>query len=200
VIFTTHNLPFQEILTAISRVHRPEIEFKMVPDHLEFMIGKSNVERLDALPLVDIEFSYGKPFNKIVKRNFDISLAFVLVVLLLPYHCFNLINAWKSIKKIQLVGHGGKKITVFSSPQKHLNFTLNLLNILIGKISFVGAPMTTVEREAPIYDYKPGLTGIVQINRDKITDDEMRKTYEAHYIKNQGLFVDLEILIKMILG
>ena len=68
VIFTTHNLPFQEILTAMSRVQRPEIEFKMVPDHLEFMIGKSNVERLDALPLVDIEFSYGKPFNKIVKR------------------------------------------------------------------------------------------------------------------------------------
>ncbi len=199
VIFTTHNLPFQEILTAMSRVQRPEIEFKMVPDHLEFMIGKSNVERLDALPLVDIEFSYGKPFNKIVKRIFDVGLALVLLLLLLPYHCFNLIKGWKSIKKIQLVGHGGKKITVFSSPRKHMNFTLNLWNILIGKISFVGAPMTTVEREAPIYDYKPGLTGIVQINRDKITDDEMRETYEAHYIKNQGLFVDLEVMMRSLI-
>ncbi len=196
VIFTTHNLPFQDILTTISHVQKPEIEFKMVPDHLEFMIGKSNVERLDTLPLVDIEFSYGKPFNKIVKRFFDFSVAFLLLIFLLPYHLWQLIFGLKTIRKRTLRSSHGKGISVFYSPKKGLRFTLNLINILLGKISFVGAPMSEDEAQAPVFDYKPGLTGIVQINREKITDREMRETFEAHYIKNQSLFLDLEILLK----
>ena len=198
VIFTTHNLPFREILTTMSRVQKPELEFKMVPDHLEFMIGKSNVERLDALPLVDIEFAYGKPFNKIVKRIFDVSLALFLLIVLLPYHLWNVLTGFKTIQKRTLVGNSAKKILILSSNKKGLRFTLNLWNILLGKISFVGAPMTGKKEEAPAFDYKPGLTGIVQINQDRITNEEIRQTYEAHYIKNQSLFLDLEILVRQI--
>ncbi|WP_457566245.1 glycosyltransferase [Caldithrix abyssi] len=200
VIFTTHHLSFQEILTTMSRVQRPDIEFKMVPDHLEFMIGKSNVERLDALPLVDIEFGYGKPFNKIIKRLFDLGLALLLLIVLLPFHLWNVLTGAGRIAQKTLIGQGGKEIPVLTSDKKGLRFTLNLLNILVGKISFVGAPMTSDHKKAPIYDYKPGLTGIVQLNREKITDDEMRETYEAHYIKNQGLFMDLELLMKAVWG
>ncbi|MHB2149566.1 glycosyltransferase [Calditrichota bacterium LG25] len=200
VIFTTHHLSFQEILTTMSRVQRPDIEFKMVPDHLEFMIGKSNVERLDALPLVDIEFGYGKPFNKIIKRLFDLGLALLLLIVLLPFHLWNVLTGAGRIAQKTLIGQGGKEIPVLTADEKGLRFTLNLLNILAGKISFVGAPMTSNQQEAPAFDYKPGLTGIVQINHDKITDDEIRETYEAHYIKNQGLFMDLELLMKAVWG
>ncbi|WP_456440012.1 glycosyltransferase, partial [Caldithrix abyssi] len=176
VIFTTHHLSFQEILTTMSRVQRPDIEFKMVPDHLEFMIGKSNVERLDALPLVDIEFGYGKPFNKIIKRLFDLGLALLLLIVLLPFHLWNVLTGAGRIAQKTLIGQGGKEIPVLTADEKGLRFTLNLLNILAGKISFVGAPMTSNQQEAPAFDYKPGLTGIVQINHDKITDDEIRET------------------------
>ncbi len=200
VIFTTHNLSFQEILTTMSRVQNPQIEFKMVPDHLEFMIGKSNIERLDAWPLVDIEFAYGKPFNRIVKRLFDFSLALFLLIVLFPLHLFALLSGFRTIQRRTLVGQGTKRVSILTSSKPLLRFTLNLWNILRGKISFVGAPMTEDEKQAPIYDYKPGLTGIVQINRDKILNDEMRETYEAHYIKNQSLFLDLEILVKRLVG
>jgi lipopolysaccharide/colanic/teichoic acid biosynthesis glycosyltransferase len=56
--------------------------------------------------------------------------------------------------------------------------------------------LAKVSEEAPLFDYKPGLTGLVQINRDKISGPEIREAFEAHYIKNQNLFLDLEILLK----
>ncbi len=197
VIFTTHNLPFQEILTTISRVQKPEIEFKMVPDHLEFMIGKSTIERLDTVPLVDIEFAYGKPFNKIVKRTFDFVLALLLLLVLLPYHLWNVVAGWRRIKKITVFQHDGKSLSVLGAIKgKGLRFTLNLINILLGKLSFVGAPLARSPKEAPLFDYKPGLTGLVQINRDKISNPEMYETFEAHYLKSQNLFLDIEILLR----
>ncbi len=197
VIFTTHNIPFEAILTTMSQVQNPAVEFNMVPGHLEFMIGKSNIERLDQVPLVNIEYAYGKPFNKFVKRGFDFLLSLTALLILLPYHLVNLLSGMGKIRKQTIYGYGKKRIVVFAAPgTRHLRFTLNLLNVLLGRLSFVGAPMATSEEEAPFFDYKPGLTGLVQINRERITDQEIREAYEAHYIKNQNLFLDLEILFK----
>ncbi len=197
VIFTTHSLSFEAILNTMSQVQNPQVEFKMVPGHLEFMIGKSTIERLDSVPLVDIEFAYGKPFNKMVKRIFDISLSFLLLILLLPFHLWNLITGVGKIGHKNIFKYGQKPLSIlWAEKSKRLNFTLNLLNILSGKLSFVGAPLAEKEEDAPAFDYKPGLTGLVQINKDKITSVELYENFEAHYLKSQSLFLDIEILLR----
>ena len=199
VIFTTHNLSFEAILNTMSQVQNPHVEFKTVPSHLEFMIGKSTIERLDTVPLIDIEFAYGKPFNKMVKRMFDLLLSFFLLVLLFPYHLWNLIVGARSIEHKTIFKYGQRPISIlWTQKGKGLSFTLHLLNILRGDLSFVGAPLAEKPEDAPMFDYKPGLTGLVQINRDKITSSEIYESFEAHYLKNQSLLLDVEILVQAI--
>ncbi len=197
VIFTTHNISFETILTSMSQIQNPRVEFKMVPGHLEFMIGKSTIERLDSVPLVAIEYAYGKPFNKVIKRLFDVNLALFLLIVLAPWHLWNVLTGWRKTLVQTVYLYGGKAMRLRTSQtHKGIRFTLGLIHILRGRLSFVGAPLAKVPEEAPLFDYKPGLTGLVQINRDKISGPEIREAFEAHYIKNQNLFLDLEILLK----
>jgi lipopolysaccharide/colanic/teichoic acid biosynthesis glycosyltransferase len=76
------------------------------------------------------------------------------------------------------------------------NYILMLLNILTGKLSFVGAPIITEVKDSSQFDYKPGLTGLVQINSERIKSDQIRENFELHYLKNQSLFLDIEIILQ----
>ena len=50
-----------------------------------------------------------------------------------------------------------------------------------------------------IYDIKPGLTGLAQINgRDNLTVDE-KVDYDKSYKNNQSIFLDFKIMIRTIL-
>ena len=71
-----------------------------------------------------------------------------------------------------------------------------MINILVGNISFVGAPIITEKHEKSQFDYKPGLTGLVQINNERIQNDQSKENFELHYLKNQSLFMDIEILLQ----
>ena len=63
-------------------------------------------------------------------------------------------------------------------------------------MSFVGAPL---KAETIRYEYKPGLTGIIQINKEKLEKTQNFKNYEIQYLKNQSFFLDLEILLAALL-
>ncbi len=197
VIFSTHNLPYKSILTTMSEAHNPRVEFKMAPGHLEFMIGKSSIEPLDTVPLIDIEYAYGMPFNSFIKRSFDVTFSFLLLLLLMPFYFLLLPVLLKSItKKTIYVNNKLYKEILWSKKKGFLRFLLNLFETLRGNLSFVGAPITSNIKEAPQFDYKPGLTGLVQINRQRIISDQNLENYELYYLKNQNLFVDLEIILR----
>lgn len=201
IIFTTHNIPYQTILTTMSRIQNPRIEFKIVPDHLEFVIGKSNIERLDTLPLVDIEYAYGRLFNRFVKRAFDLITSLLLLILLLPAQLFILPQWWRRVSKQQLCSNNGaRKQLLWTEHGMLLKWSLGLINVFRGVLSFVGAPIAFKTEDAATFSYKPGLTGLVQINRLRIASNQQRENYELHYLKNQNLFFDLEILIKSVIN
>ncbi|MEJ2052838.1 MAG: glycosyltransferase [Calditrichaceae bacterium] len=200
VIFTTHNIPFQTILTTMSRVNNTRIEYKMVPGHLEFMIGKSVVERLDSIPLVDIEYAYGKPFNILAKRIFDLILSLMLLIFLSPVILFLIPFNFSKITRQKIFININETKTILKAQKNGiLNFILMLINVLTGKLSFVGAPVRTLSGRKPYLDYKPGVTGIVQINQNRIQNSQAEENFELHYLKNQNLFMDSEILFQAIL-
>ena len=199
VIFTTHNLSYQSILTTMSRNRNPRVEFRMVPGHLEFIVGKSTVERLDALPLLEISYAYGKPFNRFIKRSFDIGLALLLLVLFLPVTIFALPRMIKKRIKTDIYLNPEKTATIlYYRGKRWIRFNLHLLNILSGKLSFVGAPLAFRAEETSVIEYKPGLTGLVQVNEPRLKDAADRGNYELHYLKNHSFFLDLEILFKTV--
>jgi lipopolysaccharide/colanic/teichoic acid biosynthesis glycosyltransferase len=73
--------------------------------------------------------------------------------------------------------------------------------IFAGKISFVGSPLFShnpLPKIGSLKSYKPGITGIVQINNHNIYSKRDAEKYHLFYIKNQSLLLDVEILIKSI--
>lgn len=81
-----------------------------------------------------------------------------------------------------------------------------LLNILVGEMSFVGyrpvclseTELNALRKEYGVFKVKPGLTGLAQVQgRDNISFTEKAKI-DAEYVRNCGIKMDLLCLIKTV--
>ncbi|NOX38767.1 MAG: glycosyltransferase [Calditrichaeota bacterium] len=202
VIFATDALSYEHILGTMSQIRDPRVEFKMVPSSSEFMIGKSTIERLDDYPFLEIDYAIGRPFNRFVKRSFDIGLSGLSLLLAAPVLLPLLIFRWSRIRRISFhFGPEGEKTILQIDefrPEWGLNRWLLIWEIFRGKLSFVGAPFPPEAslRAHPEYWYKPGITGLVQLNWEKIQIPDDMERYHLFYMKNQSLLLDVEILLK----
>ncbi len=81
----------------------------------------------------------------------------------------------------------------------------NFINVIRGEMSIVG-PRPDIfsitdnytEEQRKVFDFKPGVTGISQINgRQRLTPEE-RVQMEINYYKNANFFSDLVVVLKTI--
>jgi len=208
VIFSSEMLSYERILKTMSEMEMPDVEYKIAPSSLEVMIGKSSIERLDDYPLLDIEYAIGKPFNRVVKRLFDGFVSSVALILLAPLALPVLLIKKKQLTRIPVDQRKATLIARFPPENKHkpANLWLLLWEVLKGNLSLIGAPIGLNSQSLPQtageasewrgYWYKPGLTGLVQINRKKIISPDDEEKYHLFYLKNQSLLLDIEILLK----
>jgi GT2 family glycosyltransferase/lipopolysaccharide/colanic/teichoic acid biosynthesis glycosyltransferase len=204
VIFSSEMLSYEKILKTMSEIGKPQLEYKIAPSNLEVVIGKSSIERLDDYPFLEIEYAIGKPFNRVTKRVFDVLISSLLLILGAPVMLPAFLIRLRHKKKIHVWGARGEPVSILQikslQSKSPLNHWLLWREVLRGKLSFVGAPIRQGgETTKPgSYWYKPGITGLVQINRKKIiTPDDMEK-YHLFYLKNQSILLDVEILLKSI--
>ena len=199
IIFSSHDIPYEVIFRTMSMMKDEKIEFKIIAADLDVIIGKSTVERFIDYPLVEIDYAYGKTFNRVIKRLFDFALSSLIVIPLLPVAALvKLTAAGGKQSRCIWDGKGGKiEITQYTPEfaKGFLNKLQLLMYVLQGKLSFVGAPLRQCHEPPPVYYYKPGLTGMVQVNA---VNGESEK-FELYYLKNQSVWLDLEILIKTLL-
>jgi len=189
VIFTTKNISYTEILNAMSQVGYRQVEFKMVPEHLEYMIGKAQIEPLTEVSLLDLEFALEKPFNQFIKRLMDLVISIPLVILGLPAGIvFWLISPRRT--SADQTAPGDRRSTG--------RFWFRLLKVVRGSHSLVGFDDLHPASFPGVHSYKPGLTGIIRLNQTKIRSEQHRRNLEIHYLKNQSLILDLEILLKSV--
>ncbi len=201
VIFSSDRLSNKQILETISYASGTGVNFRIVPNELEYIIAKSSVDEIDSLPLLDFVSSYD-PIDLIVKRGFDIVASVVVLVLASPFFLINLlIGARIKKKKIFTEGGGIGEIHVFDSGIPFFRYLPSYFSILKGTISLVGAEIMEIDRtkEKPVC--KPGLTGFVQIKmreKNKKLGSQERDYYNLYYLKNRSLVTDLQILIRSI--
>ena len=180
VIFSTDSLSYADILNAIGSRGRRAVNFRLVPSSLEVIIGKTHIDELGDIPLVEIDYRIDKPWHRFSKRAFDLALAAVLMVCVYP-----------------IVAAAGKK-----EPGKFGQAMLMIPRVLKGEMSFVGPPIDDIRKvgenadRPALYYGKAGLTGIVQLNGDTVLTQEEKEQYNMFYAKNQSLVLDLEILLK----
>ena len=181
-------MSFTEILSVIGRSRSRSVNFRLVPNSLEAIIGKASIDELDTLPLVAIEYNIHKTTNRLVKRMFDIGLALVFMILLYPWKILSMIIA-------------GKK-------EDQRSWILLLPKVLAGSLSFVGLP-----REEPADAHRDGiglngrasylgptgLTGLAQLYRRDRMEAEELESAKLYYARNQSLILDFEILLKSVL-
>lgn len=190
VIFSTEGLSYGEILSVIARSSTRGVNYRLVPDNLEAIIGKTRIDELDALPLVDIEYNIQKPLNRVFKRIFDILLSAILIP-------FVYIPVWA------LTALGFRPARPRASDR-----ILLLPSVFTGAYSFVGLPLEHVTEhnqfrdpaKGRIYLGPIGLTGIVQINAGDMLEAEEIERLQLYYAKNQSIGLDLEILLKTLFG
>ena len=177
VIFSTEGISYQTILSVIARSRNRSLNFRLVPGSLESIIGKSSIDELDTLPLVDIEYNIHDPVNRFVKRVADIGLSLLLMVTAYP------------LARLR------RGETAHASPM------LLVPDVLRGKISLVGLPIGEKDgvpgsREQASYLGPEGLTGLVQVHEKQGLDPEERERYKLYYAKNQSLMLDLQIMLR----
>jgi hypothetical protein len=184
VIFSTDGITYTDILSVISRTHAGSVSFRLVPGSLEAIVGKTRIDELDSIPLVEIDYSLHKPGNRLVKRMLDIVVSLILLpTVFLP--------VWVA-SRFGWVDRAAPGIRAV-----HM-----LPSVLAGRISLVGRPVWELpEGDAGRLPHQAelgpcGLTGLVQVHwREDLPADEIER-YKLYYAKNQSLMLDVEILMK----
>ena len=202
IIFSTHSISYEMIIKTMSQIGNSGVEYKIVPRNLEVIIGKSSVERFTDYQLVDIDYAIGKASNRIVKRLFDIIFSTLILFPLTPFWLPALIVNGKRKNTIEIWGETGELKTVIQKIKNPFKgFTNNLLLLFYvfnGRLSFVGSPLKISTEQQPLYFYKPGVFGLLQLNLDHIDRYGEGEKYELFYLKNQSIWLDIEIILKSI--
>jgi GT2 family glycosyltransferase len=186
VIFSTDNMTYSDILSVIGRARNKSVNFHLVPNSLEVIIGRTHIDQLDDIPLIEIEYNIDRSLNRFLKRCFDLAGSSLLLLFAYPW------------------------IAIGKRPEKETGRVrqqlLLLPRVLDGSMSLVGPPpfasgaSRNGSPSTAVYLGKPGLTGLVQLNdRADLTSEESEK-YNLYYAKNQSLLLDVEIILKTLLG
>lgn len=192
VFFALKSISYKQMLKEISNLQDTNVVFKLIPDSMDFILGKSKVEYLEAIPLVEVEFDYSKPFNKLLKRSLDLLICLpafgFLFLFLFPSLIFSK-KEWIHIGKFRF------HAPIRQHPWKN---RLRLLGYVIkGSLSLVGAPISepAMSTKDPA---KKGVTGLVQISGQRINNKEDAESFELYYLQNYSIWMDLDILIKTV--
>ncbi|HEY9166343.1 MAG TPA: glycosyltransferase [Candidatus Kryptonia bacterium] len=173
VVFASGRISYAQVLQAVASVRDKGVHFKLVPDTMDVIIGKTYVDGLADVPLVDINYSINRRRNKILKRSFDIFFVLVAGMILLPARLFK---------------RDSTAARVFG----------NLSRVLNGSWSVVGRSEYYPQGGDEIFG-KLGITGVVQLNRGQtLSEEEVEKLY-VYYARNQSIWLDLEIIAKSFL-
>lgn len=191
VFFALKSISYKDMLRQISMLQGHGIIFKLIPDSMDFILGKSNVEYLESIPLVEVGFAYAKGMNQLLKRLVDIAVSLPVVLILYMVTFPGLLFSKQN--KFLLNG-----LSFYREPKanKWKNRFLMFWYVFTGRMSIVGAP---IQSEKSIqYDYKMGLTGLVQLNQSRINSFEDHENYELYYLQNYSIWMDIDILVKTI--
>lgn len=206
VVFILDQIRHIDVLKSLSQLRDTQVVCKVVPTSLDYIIGKSNVEYFDDVPVVDLELPSLNAWNRFLKRNLDFWTSVVLLIALFPLYLVMRIgaatnNAEKTNVNIFLDSSTTVNVSFLKPVQRYrfINTYIFLYRIFTGEFSLVGAPIIK-ERQGRFIYYKPGLTGLRQLNEHRLFRDEEKERFEMHYLQSYTIWKDIEILFGSLRG
>ena len=204
VIFSSETVEYERILNIVAESKDYHVDFKMIPRDVDVVLGRTSMDMLVDLPLVALDYRIFSAPSVFVKRSMDLLGALCLFPLVLPLSFFLWAHPSVRRKKVWISDGREGKISVtelWKNGEKisgGLKCVPLLIEIIKGKMSFVGSEVTAYDGTSPGWGFKPGLTGLIQVNeRMRLAPDEKKK-YNLYYMKNYSPLLDFEILLKAI--
>jgi O-antigen biosynthesis protein len=204
LVFLGNTVSNEEILNIMTQIRQDDVYFKIVPESMDFIIGKSNVEYFDDIPLVDVRLAYTLPWNTFLKRNLDFWLSLFVLVVGLPFSLLPLCYAFMTKglpHRVEyfLDGSHTNYLRLWLPYEKNIwiNRYVQMFYVLIGKISLVGSPIIQNRENIPLY-YKPGMTGLRQLNENRLYRESEKEKFELFYVQNYSIWMDMDIIVKTI--
>ncbi|MBI5647050.1 MAG: glycosyltransferase [Ignavibacteriae bacterium] len=176
VIFAPDVVSYSDILSIISRGKGLSVQYRIVPRSMEVIVGKTGIDQLTGVPLVDVEYNLLRPSNRFFKRFFDIAGSFFGIVLFGPVVAL-------------LPRPEGPPSSTFRG------FVRALPSVFTGRRSLVGVTAEFSNGSRSLYLGKEGLAGIIQLRGGSAGPDE-RLNLAIQYARNHSLFSDAEILLR----
>jgi lipopolysaccharide/colanic/teichoic acid biosynthesis glycosyltransferase len=174
VIFSSDDLPFNQMFSVVSQCQGLNVEFLVVGKEMDYLVGKSSMTMLDDMSLLKVNYNVSTLSSRITKRLFDLIAGVLTLFLVYPF--------------IYLFQKFASRKGSFTQ------FVLGVPQVCVGSKSFIG-PRTSSYHDG-LYVGKVGLTGFWFIeNLTQADTDEMKKM-DIFYARNQNFWLDLEILGK----
>ncbi len=201
VVFSPDEASYRAILAVIASTTHLHLDYKMVPRDLDAIIGKTSIDSLEDIPLLDLEYRIYSGPNRVFKRFFDLAISVPSAFLsLLAFVCVKFHRAC-TVHPVFIFDGSGKKIpvpriTFRGREARFLTVLIRMIDVVRGRLSLVGAEMIPYGEGVHEPWYKPGLTGLVQINQKRALSPDDRERYHLFYLRNYTPLLDLEILWK----
>jgi len=175
LIFSPQSISYTNILAMISKTREQSVNFHLVPNTMDVIIGKGSVDSLNELPLIQISYNIEQPLHRVTKRLFDLLISGLLLISVYP-----ILRLTQSFRRTQA------------------NTMIRFLPAIFkGTLSLVGpadAQMGSAQRD--LYIGKPGLTGMVQLQGGRSLSHDEVDQLNLYYARNQSVMLDIEILVK----
>jgi len=207
VVFSPGAASYERILDAVVTNKNLLVDFKMVPRELDVVIGRTSIDNIDDIPLVDLDYRIFSTPNMLFKRMLDLLISLPVLIFHLPVFFVLLIHPCYHFKKFRILDGKGSPMTVTRIERKGtpvtgwLNILPLFLTVLTGKMSLAGTEIVPwqeklKQKHGP--GFKPGLTGLVQVNAHKGLTVEEKERYGLYYLKGYSPLLDIEILFKAV--
>jgi len=174
IIFAPGEIKNTDMMLIMNRLQNLPVNIKIVPENLDTIYGKTHLESVEDISIVEMQFNIYQPAAIFIKRSFDMIVSLLLLLLLaIPAGICRLFRS------------------------NCLKWYGKLFYILKGTWSFVGDDNSLIDDK--MY-YKPGLTGLIQLEKSSRISPVDHERYMTFYMRNYSIMMDVELLVKSITG
>jgi hypothetical protein len=168
LIFCSKDLPAHVIIELMTQLDSAKVDYKIVPEESNYVIGSNSKDKAGDLYTVDVELQLMSATSKRNKRLLDLMVSFTCV-LFFPVLIF-----------------------IVQSP---VNFVFNIAHVILGKKSWVGLRMKDKSISKNI---KTGVLNPSIHLPTHILDENTAKRLDLIYAKDYETSTDINIILKSI--
>ncbi len=203
VIFAAPLKTYDKIIEVSAFKYSEDVQFKLIPDSMEVLIGKSSIDRIENLPVIDIELKINDPFNRILKRLFDIIVASFYLFIYFISFCTVLLFKRPKLKKEQYLTLYSEVFQIREPEKDSDRFArkvcryLKMWHVFKGNLSIVGGMWIKSENEKSSNVILAVKSGIINLTSGLEAFDyngSSSHNAELYYMQNFSLFLDMQII------